>query len=830
MGEFLSNDDKSLKSDLSLDLAAFHKGATTTATRQLNSQLIELGLRDTKWWKCGAREYRQRRAQGATPFPRPMLLGEAEEISIESNHGPAIKCRLFQPPGAKPIGVFYHIHGGGYVLGSADRLVVSSLATTRGLVTDANGTVKIFSWLRSLGPLGWLWSRSNTALHQKILIQLHWKIAAPSPTGLNSTHKKSSQWDCDLNFIGGESAGATLSALVVLHLQQRGLLSRIRGVVLSYGNFDLSALPSLRGLERSETPILNYEDAEQFLDAYLPGRTPDQRKAATISPAYNKLSDLVPALFLVGTEDGLVDDSILMASRWQLAGNEAILKFVPGACHGFMTFNGHVVEKEDVVVPIGGLHANSQNKPTSYVAIDNLAVVRRVTENKPAKDQNLLGPIQPFLQLAHHRLSGVDPLLELSEASSTLQNFNPLEQAEERREALIQRRQRRLGAWDDAKETDMAPSGELVALVTGANGVTGDYLIRQLASEPQWTKIIATSRRRPFRLSKDPRVVFGQADLNSDVGSISQALRDMGATKVTHFFHMAYIHHDAFEKQYEYNVKFFINILTAVDDINKDTLQRVVLQNGAKYYGFHFKAPPKEPVTEDLGRLGLEGPPNFYYPQEDFMFELQKHRKWTWSTTRPFLISGFSFGSGQSFTCTAALYFTMQKYLGEPAVFSVPSEGEGCYEKRQDFSSAANIAAFTTRLALHPNAQNQSYNIVDADPKGLTFREIWESMGQYFGVPVTTRAGFDIEADIESKLKRGVWEELVAKHGGDKDACDKFATWSFFGWIMRYATWGASVSMDKAARELGWTTRFDTRKDLCKIFDTMKLEGVIPQL
>ncbi|OAL38297.1 hypothetical protein AYO20_02356 [Fonsecaea nubica] len=376
----------------------------------------------------------------------------------------------------------------------------------------------------------------------------------------------------------------------------------------------------------------------------------------------------------------------------------------------------------------------------------------------------------------------------------------------------------------------MAPSGELVALVTGANGVTGDYLIQQLASEPHWTKIIATSRRQPFRLPKDPRVVFGQADLNSDVASISQALRDMGATKVTHFFHMAYIHHDAFEKQYEYNVKFFINILTAVDDINKDSLQRVVLQNGAKYYGFHFKAPPKEPVTEDLGRLGLEGPPNFYYPQEDFMFELQKHRKWTWSTTRPFLISGFSFGSGQSFTCTAALYFTMQKYLGEPAVFSVPTEGEGCYEKRQDFSSAANIAAFTTHLALHPNAQNQSYNIVDADPKGLTFREIWESMGQYFGVPVTTRAGFDIEADIESKLKRGVWEDLVAKHGGDKDACEKFATWSFFGWIMRYATWGSSVSMDKATRELGWTTRFDTRKDLCKIFDTMKLEGVVPQL
>jgi acetyl esterase/lipase len=56
------------------------------------------------------------------------------------------------------------------------------------------------------------------------------------------------------------------------------------------------------------------------------------------------LNDLGSALFLIGTEDALVDDLVLMQFRWQRAGNEAVVKFVPGAPHGFMTFDGREVE------------------------------------------------------------------------------------------------------------------------------------------------------------------------------------------------------------------------------------------------------------------------------------------------------------------------------------------------------------------------------------------------------------------------------------------------------------------------------------------------------
>jgi nucleoside-diphosphate-sugar epimerase len=191
----------------------------------------------------------------------------------------------------------------------------------------------------------------------------------------------------------------------------------------------------------------------------------------------------------------------------------------------------------------------------------------------------------------------------------------------------------------------MSPEAAKVAFVTGANGVTGQYLLAQLAQEPEWTRVIATSRRPPGSLPQSDRVGFHQHDLNKDVDAITKALQEMGATRVTHFFHMAYIHHDEFAKQYEYNVPFFKNVLTAVEELNRNTLQRVVLQTGAKHYGQAYKAPPRQPITEDLGRLGLGGPPNFYYPQEDFMFALQEGKQWTWSVTRPFLISGVSTGT-----------------------------------------------------------------------------------------------------------------------------------------------------------------------------------------
>jgi acetyl esterase len=128
---------------------------------------------------------------------------------------------------------------------------------------------------------------------------------------------------------------------VLLYLRDKAAPCQILGAVLSYGCFDLSITPSVYDLNPQRPLVLSLEDVVQFFDAYLPGMGAEQRKNPKISPAYNKLHNLPPALFIVGTEDGLTDDTILMSGRWTLSGNEAVVKFVAGAPHGFMTFDGY---------------------------------------------------------------------------------------------------------------------------------------------------------------------------------------------------------------------------------------------------------------------------------------------------------------------------------------------------------------------------------------------------------------------------------------------------------------------------------------------------------
>lgn len=257
----------------------------------------------------------------ATGLERARIMRAAESATVlrsdkavdrvvEGPHGP-LRIREFRPQSAT--GVMLHIHGGGWVTGEP-------------AMTDL--------------------------LHEALCDHLHiafvsvdYRLAPehPFPAGPDDCEAAAlwlldhaqAEYGTDRLLIGGESAGAHLSALTLLRLRDRhDAASRFRGANLVFGAYDLSSTPSAAGVGQDPAAdILDPEYIGYVVDQFTPGWTAEKRRSPELSPLYADLSGLPPALFTVGTADHLVDDSLFMAQRWVLAGNRSELLVYPGAPH-----------------------------------------------------------------------------------------------------------------------------------------------------------------------------------------------------------------------------------------------------------------------------------------------------------------------------------------------------------------------------------------------------------------------------------------------------------------------------------------------------------------
>ena len=138
-------------------------------------------------------------------------------------------------------------------------------------------------------------------------------------------------------FVVGESAGGHLAAATLLRLKQwPPLLARIEGVVLYYGVYDLAGTPSVRaaGLD---TLLLHGPSMAASMRMLTPGLDEERQRLPPLSPLYGALDGMPPALMIAGERDPLLDDTVLMARRWEEVA-EVELHLVPEAAHGFIRF------------------------------------------------------------------------------------------------------------------------------------------------------------------------------------------------------------------------------------------------------------------------------------------------------------------------------------------------------------------------------------------------------------------------------------------------------------------------------------------------------------
>jgi acetyl esterase/lipase len=112
-----------LITDLPLQTAALNPTSITPQTHAFNASLAKYYNAGPQWYEISAEKYRQMRWNGETPLPKPRLLDSAKNISLPSREvGRDIPCRVFRPSSSTPDsivnGLFYHLHGGGWVLQS----------------------------------------------------------------------------------------------------------------------------------------------------------------------------------------------------------------------------------------------------------------------------------------------------------------------------------------------------------------------------------------------------------------------------------------------------------------------------------------------------------------------------------------------------------------------------------------------------------------------------------------------------------------------------------------------------------------------------------------
>jgi hypothetical protein len=136
---------------------------------------------------------------------------------------------------------------------------------------------------------------------------------------------------------------------------------------------------------------------------------------------------------------------------------------------------------------------------------------------------------------------------------------------------------------------------------------------------------------------------------------------------VTDIFYVTWTNRPTEVENCEANGAMFRNVLRALIPPNTPTLRHICLQTGTKHYALGNIMTHSPPFTEDLPRLSV---PNFYYTQEDILFEEAKNKDGlTWSIHRPNLIFGFSPYSLMNMVGTLCVYATICKHEGLPLKF-----------------------------------------------------------------------------------------------------------------------------------------------------------------
>ena len=210
----------------------------------------------------------------------------------------------------EPRGTIFHIHGGGFALGSAAGSVglASSLARKTGM-------------------------RAVSADYR--LAPEH-----PYPAALQDVtaayRALLEQADADHVVVWGESAGGNLAIELLIAGKAEGLMMPAAALLLSPMT-DLTVTGSSYAGKADVDPAISAQAIRARTADYLAG-TDTNRSDPLVSPIFADLSGLPPLLIQAGSHEVLLDDATRLAAKAAADDVAVILDITPGVPHVFQAF------------------------------------------------------------------------------------------------------------------------------------------------------------------------------------------------------------------------------------------------------------------------------------------------------------------------------------------------------------------------------------------------------------------------------------------------------------------------------------------------------------
>ncbi|TGO28596.1 hypothetical protein BPAE_0025g00050 [Botrytis paeoniae] len=314
-----------LQSDIHINVAKFEPSNTLAGTAKANEDLINLLRGGLKWFEMGASKYCKTRDAGETLIPKSVFLPDGLVIEAPSRGSDrAIPCRLIYPSWRK----------------ITEERKKAKQSDTLYMVVDG------FLFYADAGDL------AIVSVGYRFAPEYHFLCGTNDCIDVGEYLVKNGKgvFGSSLKFIGGESAGVHLFLLVTFYLFKNLPDLKLSGLILHCGIYDLTMLPQCRNFVRFNL-ILDHNLMRRFVDAFLPDMSGEQKKDLLVSPHYEDLEKfrgrLSSALSTCGTEDLLLDDSVIMATKWMMMGSEVVIKIYIGAPHVFINMEDKLKEAMD---------------------------------------------------------------------------------------------------------------------------------------------------------------------------------------------------------------------------------------------------------------------------------------------------------------------------------------------------------------------------------------------------------------------------------------------------------------------------------------------------